>query len=74
MYALLGYCHKIFSAHTLITLIFYGITMLKSALSSLFAWIEIYNIRKAPLYALGIDTFDDVYSEDITSNLQHCFK
>lgn len=33
---------------------------------------RVIHISKALLYTLEKDTFDDVYSEDITSNLQHC--
>lgn len=33
---------------------------------------RVIHIRKALLHTLEKDTFDDVYSEDITSNLQRC--
>lgn len=38
VYAVLGYCHKIVSAHILIVFISYGSTMLKSVLSSLLGY------------------------------------
>jgi len=63
---MLDYCHKIVSAHVLI--ISYGSAILNSAPSSLSASIE------AELCKLGNGTCDGMYSKDIISNLQSCFK
>lgn len=68
VYAVLGHCPNTASAHILITFISYRNTVLKSTPCSLSAWISV------ELCNLGNYTCDDMLSEDIISNLEHCFK